>query len=66
MSEVEKRRLLSAVLKARERADELKKQATDVQARAVSAALSAGVSPVDIAAALGVTKARVYQIRDGR
>lgn len=33
---------------------------------AVQAALASGVSAVDVARILGVTRARVYQIRDGR
>jgi hypothetical protein len=40
--------------------------AKTAQQEAVTAALAAGISPVVIAGELGVSKARVYQIRDGR
>lgn len=66
MSDAEAKRLLNAVLQSREHAERLRAQAKEIQAEAVSAALDAGISPLDIAAVLGVTKARVYQIRDGR
>ncbi|MBN7567258.1 hypothetical protein [Mycobacteroides abscessus] len=65
MSDAEAKRLLNAVRKARERAGELRVQAKKVQSDAVSAALDAGVSATEIAAALEVTRYRVYQIRDG-
>lgn len=66
MSPEEEARLLAGIRDARRRSEELKEQAKAVQQNAVSAALSAGVSPLSIAAELGITKARVYQIRDGR
>ena len=69
MSKVDPRdqkRLLAAVLKARQRARRLRAEAKTLQQEAVKAALSAGVSPLAIAAELNVTKARVYQLRDGR
>lgn len=41
-------------------------EAVTEQRAAVQAALESGVSAVDVAEVLGVTRARVYQIRDGR
>lgn len=66
MSAEEQERLLEAIRNARQRSEDLRAEAKAVQQQAVSAALSAGVSPLAIAAELGITKARVYQIRDGR
>lgn len=62
MSDGEKRKLLAAVRKARQQIADAKA----AQQSAVMAALNAEISPVEIGAELGVTKARVYQIRDGR
>lgn len=66
MNPREEERLLAAVLESRQRAQRLRAEARTLQRDAVTAALSAGVSPVAIAAELHVTKARVYQLRDGR
>lgn len=56
---------LTAVVEARNAAAELKDGARTLVAEAVADALAAGVSAVKIAAALGVSRSRVYQIRDG-
>lgn len=62
MSASEEKRLLKAVRDARRQIAAAK----TAQQEAVTAALAAGISPVVIAGELGVSKARVYQIRDGR
>jgi hypothetical protein len=62
VSAAEEKRLLKAVRESRRQISAAKAQ----QQEAVAAALSAEISPTVIAAELGVSKARVYQIRDGR
>lgn len=63
---------LAAAVEAHARAKRLAAQAEELHARArevrragVQAAIDAGLSAVEIAAALGVTRGRVYQIKDG-
>jgi hypothetical protein len=58
--------LVAAVVQSRQEAGVLKDEATAVVSSAVAAALEAGVSRATLADALGITVARVYQLRDGR
>ena len=55
-------RLLAAV----EQANEVAASAVENRRAAVRAAFEAGISGTVIAKAMGVTRARAYQIRDGR
>lgn len=66
MTPEEADRLLAVVKSAQAEWLRLRNEADDQRRAAVTAALDAGISPVAIADSLGVTKARVYQIRDGR
>lgn len=58
--------LVAAVVQSRQEAAVLKGEATAVVSAAITEALAAGVSRAVLANALGVTVARVYQLRDGR
>lgn len=58
--------LIAAAVAARESASWLKSAAADAVADAVSKAMDGGVSRVKLAAALGVSIPRVYQLRDKR
>lgn len=57
--------LLTAVVQARNTAAELKDGAKALVADAVAEAMDAGISVARIAAELGVSRQRVYQLRDG-
>lgn len=52
--------------KARDRRREALEEANRELARAIRAALAAGESAADIAFVADISRARVYQIRDGR
>lgn len=56
--------LIAAAVSARQRARELKYEATDTVAEAITKALDAGVSRAKLAAALGVSIPRVYQLKN--
>lgn len=58
--------LVAAAVQSRQEAAVLKDEATAVVSSAIGEALAAGVSRTVLAEALGVTVARVYQLRDGR
>lgn len=58
--------LVAAAVQSRQEAAVLKGEATAVVSAAIAEALAAGVSRATLADALGVTVARVYQMRDGR
>lgn len=59
-------RLLAAVKTAQAEAEEATARARATRQRAVVAALDSGITAVQIAESLGVTRARVYQMRDGK
>jgi AcrR family transcriptional regulator len=57
---------ITVLSKMRTNAQEIAALADQEWRQGIVAALSDGMSVADIAAAAGISKARVYQIRDGR